>query len=53
MRESRSTATVVAGRVADALEQVAAGAARGIYRQGGDGAWAPVGDRELAGRRGR
>jgi hypothetical protein len=36
-------------RVADALEQVAAGAVRGIYRQGG-GAWAPVGDRELAGR---
>jgi selenocysteine lyase/cysteine desulfurase len=37
-------------RVVDALEQVAAGAVRGIYRQGGDGAWAPVGDRELAGR---
>jgi hypothetical protein len=51
MRESRSTAAVVADRVADALEQAAAGAVRGIYRQGGDGAWVvPVGDRELAGR---
>jgi hypothetical protein len=50
MRESRSTAAVVADRVADALEQAATGAVRGICRQGGDGAWEPVGDRELAGR---
>ena len=33
-------------RVVDAVAQVAAGAVRGSYVRGGDGAWAPGGDRE-------
>ena len=37
-------------RVVDAVAQVAAGAVRGSYVQGGDGAWAPGGDREALAR---
>ena len=37
-------------RVVDAVAQVAAGAVRGAYVQGGDGAWAPGGDREALAR---